>query len=247
MAPRDKREELTDQTDNTLLGNGAREIATSERLEEALELIWTLREEGRNDLEEILEESRDQITSGILETLTLDGLLSIVNGKISLTTSGEKKAARIIRRHRLAETLLSEVFELEHHHVESNACQFEHILSARVTESVCTLLGHPQSCPHGKPIPQGDCCSKFQLEVKPLVQRLADFKPGERGRIVFITSKHKSRLDRLSSLGIVPGSIIKLQQKQPSFVIESGHTLVALDSEIVKEIYIKAMGSDLRI
>lgn len=242
MAPRDKNKELTESHVKTSQEvGGLSEIVTSESMEEVLELIWTLREEGRDDLEEVIEESRDQVMSSKLEELKQHGLLSIVNGKIILSVAGEKKAAKVIRRHRLAETLLSEVFDLEHHHVESNACQFEHILSARVTESVCTFLGHPQTCPHGKPIPQGDCCSKFQLKIKPLVQRLADFKPGEKGRIIFITPKQRSRLDRLSSLGLIPGSIIKLQQKQPSYVIETGNTLVALDSEIVKEIYIKAL------
>jgi len=62
---------------------------------------------------------------------------------------------------------------------------------------------------------------------------------GETGRIVFIIPSSHSRLDRLGSLGIVPGSIIRLHQKQPSFVIEIGETTLAVDYDITKEIYVR--------
>ena len=42
--------------------------------------------------------------------------------------------------------------------IEKNACTFEHILSPEVTDRICTFLGHPRTCPHGSPIPEGDCC-----------------------------------------------------------------------------------------
>ena len=42
--------------------------------------------------------------------------------------------------------------------VETNACTFEHILSPEVTDRICTFLGHPKTCPHGSPIPPGECC-----------------------------------------------------------------------------------------
>ena len=42
--------------------------------------------------------------------------------------------------------------------IEKNACTFEHILSPEVTDRICTFLGHPRTCPHGSPIPPGDCC-----------------------------------------------------------------------------------------
>ncbi|MBI4746096.1 MAG: metal-dependent transcriptional regulator [Deltaproteobacteria bacterium] len=118
-------------------------------------------------------------------------------------------------------------------------CEFEHILSPEVTESVCTFLGHPPTCPHGKPIPRGKCCEKFHKEMKPLVTPLNELQPGEEGRIVFIAPKNHTRLDRLSTMGIIPGSIVRLHQKRPSFVLEIGETTLALDGEIVKEIYVK--------
>jgi Mn-dependent DtxR family transcriptional regulator len=42
--------------------------------------------------------------------------------------------------------------------IEQQACKFEHILSPEATDKICTFLGHPRTCPHGSPIPEGDCC-----------------------------------------------------------------------------------------
>ena len=63
------------------------------------------------------------------------------------------------RAHRLAERLFTDVLSLrDEEAVESNACQFEHILSPELTDRICTFLGHPETCPHGSPIPRGKCC-----------------------------------------------------------------------------------------
>jgi putative ABC transport system ATP-binding protein len=73
--------------------------------------------------------------------------------------AGEARARDVIRRHRLAERLFMDVLSIrDEAEIESSACKFEHILSPEVTDRMCTLLGHPDSCPHGSPIPQGRCC-----------------------------------------------------------------------------------------
>ena len=61
--------------------------------------------------------------------------------------------------------------------VEESACKFEHILSPDVTERICTLLGHPTACPHGSPIPKGDCCdSRRVLEPREIASVLDGIK-----------------------------------------------------------------------
>ena len=79
----------------------------------------------------------------------------------------------------------------------------------------------------------------FKQEMKPLVAPLADLMPGEKAKIVFITPESHSRLDRLSAMGVVPGSTVKLHQKRPSYVIQLGETMVAVDKVITKEIFVK--------
>ena len=78
---------------------------------------------------------------------------------IIFTEKGRKKAEDIIRRHRLAERLFTETFQVnDEKEVAEQACKFEHILSPEATDSICSFLGHPRTCPHGSPIPAGECC-----------------------------------------------------------------------------------------
>ena len=77
---------------------------------------------------------------------------------------GHARARSVIRRHRLAERLFVDTLALrDNDSIESNACTFEHILSPEVTDRICAFLGHPQTCPHGSPIPPGECCEKAGL------------------------------------------------------------------------------------
>mgnify|MGYP001567623876 CR=1 FL=1 len=214
-------------------------------VEEILEFVWTQRELGKDSITDLLKinEVKDvKADMAVLQALKNDGIVDIKGDSIKLTTQGEKLAESTVRRHRLAERLLSDVLEIEAGIIEESACSFEHSLSPLVTESICTLLGHPPTCPHGFSIPRGECCKKFRVEVKPFVQPLNDMEIGQSGRIVFIIPRSHPRLDKLGSLGIVPGSIIRLHQKQPSFVIEIGETTLAIDQDITKEIYVKKEG-----
>ncbi|HZP18162.1 MAG TPA: ATP-binding cassette domain-containing protein [Terriglobales bacterium] len=78
---------------------------------------------------------------------------------VELTPRGRQRAADIIRRHRLAERLFTDSLALESEsEIEQQACKFEHILSREATEKICAFLGHPRTCPHGAPIPPGQCC-----------------------------------------------------------------------------------------
>jgi DtxR family Mn-dependent transcriptional regulator len=218
---------------------GVVEGVDEERIDELLELIWTLREKGVSDLDHLLDTTQDVEARSILRKMIKDDLFQIEGNRMILKERGEEKAREIIRRHRLTERLLHEIFELSEEEVEEEACKLEHILSPTVTESVCTFLGHPPTCIHGKPIPRGECCTKFKKEMKPLVIPLEELGLGEEGRIVFIAPKSHQRLDRLSTLGIVPGSIVRMHQKNPSHVLQIGETTLAVDRDIVKDIYVK--------
>jgi putative ABC transport system ATP-binding protein len=78
---------------------------------------------------------------------------------IAFTEKGRQRAENIIRRHRLAERLFTQTFQVEDEkEVAEQACKFEHILSPEATDRICAFLGHPRTCPHGSPIPAGPCC-----------------------------------------------------------------------------------------
>jgi DtxR family Mn-dependent transcriptional regulator len=210
-----------------------------EKEDELFEAMWTLREDGKLNRDNLIESCTIEGCETILQELAKNGWIEAKGGNIELLPKGEKRAKELVRRHRLSLRMFYDLFALDG--AEAEACKFEHILSPEVTDSVCTLLGHPPNSPDGKPIPRGACCSMFRQEMKPLVAPLADLMPGEQAKIVFITPESHSRLDRLTAMGLVPGSMVKLHQKKPSYVIQLGETMIAVDKEITREIFVKKM------
>jgi DtxR family Mn-dependent transcriptional regulator len=211
-------------------------------VEELLEAVFTEREHGRSDAGGVISRAGAHAGDAGLRGLAVlegDGLVRLDGAAVTLTDEGERRARGVVRRHRLAERLFKDLLAVSENTMENQACEFEHILSPEATDSVCTLLGHPPTCPHGKPIPPGDCCGSYQKTVRPLVTGLASFELGARARIVFIAPKFHDRMDRLAALGVVPGSEVRLHQRAPSFVIEVGETTIALDPEIAGEIFVK--------
>jgi DtxR family Mn-dependent transcriptional regulator len=214
-------------------------ITDRERIDEALELLWVLDEEGQSDIERFNLSSDDAEPAILVETLTQNGLATVSGDKMNLTDKGRRMARGLIRRQRLAERLFMDVFEMKEEVVVDDVCRMEHILSEELTDSVCTFLGHPPTCPHGRPIPRGECCRKYKVEVTPVVTRLSEFEVGATGKITFIVPSDPSRISKLNSLGITAGSVIKFIQKIPSCVVQIDETTVAIDPEIAREIYLK--------
>ncbi|MBI4826886.1 MAG: metal-dependent transcriptional regulator [Nitrospirae bacterium] len=210
----------------------------SKLADEILELMWALRERGSNSCSKVIEEIADSSAPDVIKKMENAGLVTVSGDIIQFTDKGESRSQDLTRRHRLAERLFHDVLDVSMQETEDTACEIEHFLSPSVTESVCSFLGHPPTCPHGKPIPRGDCCSRYKA-VRPLVMQLKELDVGTKARIVFIVPKEEARIDRLTSMGVVPGSIIKLKQKRPSFILKIDETSLAIDPVIAEEIYVK--------
>ncbi len=91
---------------------------------------------------------------GMLES----GLLASAAAPLAFSPRGRARARDLIRRRRLAEVLFSSALHLPEREVEQTACLMEHVIDPTVANSICSFLGHPRRCPHGRPIPAGDCC-----------------------------------------------------------------------------------------
>ena len=209
-------------------------------IEEVLERLWTLREQDVAPAADLDGEAFDFDPSSALAEARRRGWLDIHDQRLTLTPAGEERAAGVIRRHRLAERLLFDVIHVDAAAMEAGACELEHahILSEEATERVCAFLGHPPTCPHDRPIPRGRCCERLTHEVRPLVTPLTEGSVGGDYRIVFIASRPHRRLDRLCSLGVVPGARLRLHQRQPAFIVQVGGTDIALEPEIAADIFV---------
>lgn len=208
-------------------------------IEEVLGIVWEAEERGDTNREKINKKMRECSIGEILTDLEKEELIKISVSNISLSPKGRDKAKDVIRRQRLAERLLYDVLEVPSLESDSQACAFEHILSKGVEQSICTLLGHPKQCPHGSAIPSGDCCRLAGKTIESIVSSLDKFKAGEKGKIIYILTRDHPQLHKLMSLGIMPGTMLKIHQIFPSFVIQVGETQLALEEEVAKSIYLK--------
>jgi DtxR family transcriptional regulator, Mn-dependent transcriptional regulator len=211
----------------------------SEEITEVLEAVWTLQEQESATVEKVVSNAGIAGSEELLETLSRDGLLVIDDAKrVKLLPKGVQIAEMIIRRHRLAERLICDVLGSHVEESEAAACEFEHMLAEGITNSICTLLGHPHYCPHNKPIPEGDCCRQAREDLKPIVVSCDQLQVGESARIAYFSTREHSRLLKLSALGISPGVSLKLIQKWPAYVVQCEETEIALEPGVAKNIYV---------
>ena len=157
-----------------------------------------------------------------------------------LPRAGSAHAERLIRAHRIGERLIHDVLGRE---FESGACEFEHILNTEIVDGICTLLGHPRECPHGFPIPEGECCRVSARYVQKIIVPLTELKIGQTARVAYVYTRSDQQLHRLTSLQIRPGTLVKLHQAYPSYVIECDGASIALDDEVARSINVWIEGA----
>ncbi len=137
------------------------------RFDHLLEQIWICGEEGKPALVDALHATgpagrlpvvSDEPATRVLGRMSELRLVEMHNGDVQLTPVGSRRARDVVRRHRLAERLFKDTFAIDDTEARNQACKFEHIISPELDHRICTFLGHPKTCPHGNPIPPGDCC-----------------------------------------------------------------------------------------
>jgi DtxR family Mn-dependent transcriptional regulator len=210
----------------------------SNKIEEVLETLWVHTHEMHED-----HMRADELTNGdppLLEEMTQQNLIVLEDGHVKLTTKGEEEGRDVLRRHRLAELLLTEVLDVKGEDIlHDTACAFEHLLRKGIDEKICTLLGHPEVCPHGKAIPSGKCCGKAFGEADKSVTPLTNLKPNQGGKIAYLRTKESKELQKLMAMGMLPGTSIHLIRSFPSYVFRMGYTQFAVDRQIAHEIFVR--------
>jgi DtxR family Mn-dependent transcriptional regulator len=144
-----------------------------------------------------------------------DGLVVVSDDRsLELTDDGRQKAVDVMRKHRLAERLLSDVIGLDWAYVHEEACRWEHVMSEQVERRLVELLGHPTESPYGNPIPGldqlGDQPAKqFEQGVIGLVRRLNEAGQPITGtvrRLAEPVQVDPELLQQLKTAGVVPGA-----------------------------------------
>ncbi|MCL2761040.1 MAG: metal-dependent transcriptional regulator [Desulfuromonadales bacterium] len=210
----------------------------SEKAEEILEKMWVdIEEDGRTSVEmESLLPYGDQDS---INELTSHALVEIKDGMVCFRPEGREEGRKTIRRHRLAERLMMDILYIKGDEAEEKACQFEHMLDKEVDAKLCTMLNHPTTCPHGKPIPPGECCEKARQSGDIGVVALTELKSGDKGEIAYVLTEDSKKMQKLMAIGVLPGNKIELLQSFPSYIFRVGYSEFAVDTAMAKEIFVK--------
>jgi DtxR family transcriptional regulator, Mn-dependent transcriptional regulator len=183
-------------------------------VEDYLKAIYRLSPEGRpastSHIANLLELSPPSV-SGMVKRLSELGLLEHIPYKgVQLTEAGRLAALRMVRRHRLIEAYLVQFLGYSWDTVHVEAERLEHAVSDTLVERMAVALGHPVVDPHGDPIPDADG-SIHELACTPL----ADVPVGETAEIHRVDEREPERLRYLAALGLVPGVVVTLRDRQP--------------------------------
>lgn len=161
-----------------------------------------------------------------------DGLVVVSEDRtLELTDAGRRKAVDVMRKHRLAERLLSDVIGLDWAYVHEEACRWEHVMSEQVERRLIELLGHPTESPYGNPIPGldqlGDLmpARTFDEGVIGLVQKLNKAGGPVEGtvrRLAEPAQVDPELLVQLRDAGVMPGA-------RGSYRYNEGYVLIEMD------------------
>ena len=203
-----------------------------------LRTIYELGEEGVTPLRARIAERLKQSGPTVSQTVARmerDGLVTLHEDRhLVLTPLGRDLATRVMRRHRLAERLLTDVIGLEWELVHDEACRWEHVISTDVERRLVDILGQPVSSPYGNPIPALD-----ELGAPPAPE---DFLDGAEllGARLLIGGSQEVTIVRMSEAlqadlealrliaeaGVRPGRPIKASLVGPDLILEADRRCV---------------------
>ena len=193
-----------------------------------LRTIYELEEEGVVPLRARIAERLAQSGPTVSQTVARmerDGLVVVAGDRhLELTDDGRSRAVAVMRKHRLAERLLSDVIGLEWELVHAEACRWEHVMSDAVERKLVLLLDNPTISPYGNPIPGLDELAQPPAErgttVPPSLeiglQRLDELArrgggPVEVRRIAEHVQVDADLMAELKAAGVVPGNAVEVR------------------------------------
>ena len=210
-------------------------------LEEYLEAIHELGEEGivviQARLAERLGHSAPAV-SEMIRRLKDEGYVEVRGRSLMLTPQGRSKAESVVRKHRLAERLLTDIIGLPWDKAHVEAGRWEHVISDEVEALLVERLGHPTTCPHGNPIPGAG-----GVEVEAVV--LAERGLGDHVRLQRVTELvelDQELLSYLSAHGFVPGTEATVTSRAPdgTLTLDLGARSIALGPSLAQQLFVTA-------
>ena len=205
-----------------------------------LRTVWELEEEGIRPIRARIVERLGLSAPAVSETvarLEHDGLLHVESDRhIELSEAGRNLAMSVMRKHRLAELLLTDVIGLEWEQVHNEACRWEHVISDEVEQRLIALLGNPTTCPHGNPIPGMGPAPDLSLPTMAVAAR-----EGGDATLVRISERLQGDVGVMRFLrthGLRPGVVARLRVSEGEVVAQVDDSSVAVPLNAADQIYV---------
>lgn len=217
-----------------------------------LRTIYELVEEGIVPLRARIAERLHQSGPTVSQTVARmerDGLLTVEGDRhLQLTPEGQRLATRVMRKHRLAERLLTDVIGLEWEHVHAEACRWEHVMSETVERRLIELLGNPTSSPYGNPIPglselgQEPAAEDFRDGVVALSEVVGDTELRVHvRRISEEIQKDETLMSALRRVGAVPDKSVTAAATKHGVLLGSGGETAEVLFESADHIFVRPL------
>jgi DtxR family Mn-dependent transcriptional regulator len=220
----------------------------SDTTEMYLRTIYELVEEGIVPLRARIAERLHQSGPTVSQTVARmerDALVTVEGDRhLELTAEGMRLATRVMRKHRLAERLLTDVIGLDWELVHAEACRWEHVMSETVERRLVELLGHPTESPYGNPIPGldelGETASDEPVEGLGLLADLAgsELSSVRVRRISEELQKDEPLMGTLRRIGAVPDKVVGVSTTAAGVLVGSGGESAELDLEAASHIFV---------
>jgi DtxR family Mn-dependent transcriptional regulator len=220
-----------------------------------LRTIYELVEEGIVPLRARIAERLHQSGPTVSQTVARmerDGLVTVEGDRhLQLTPRGEQLATRVMRKHRLAERLLTDVIGLPWEEVHAEACRWEHVMSEAVERRLVEILEHPTESPYGNPIPGLDelgetpGAEEFMEGVQTLssVAGAADDKVRVRiRRISEELQKDEELMAALRRIGAVPDREVFVSQGPEGVLVGVGGETAELAGDEASHLFVHKVG-----
>jgi DtxR family Mn-dependent transcriptional regulator len=217
-----------------------------------LRTIYELVEEGITPLRARIAERLHQSGPTVSQTVARmerDGLVTVEGDRhLELTDEGMRLATRVMRKHRLAERLLTDVIGLPWEEVHEEACRWEHVMSEAVERRLLELLDHPTESPYGNPIPGlgelGE--SKVGEEFMDGVESLSQVAGPDEGlvlvrRISEEMQKDESLMSALRRVGALPDKTITIIATPEGVLVGSGGETAEIVPEAADHIFVRRL------
>lgn len=204
-----------------------------------LRTIYELEEEGitplRARIAERLEQSGPTVSQTVARMERDDLLIVRPDRSLELTTAGRDLATAVMRKHRLAERLLTDILGLDIHHVHEEACRWEHVMSEEVERRMVAVLDDPSRSPFGNPIPALDELGYATKDTK-VGTRAIDLPNGKEIQATVVQINEILQVDpvqfrELEAAGIRVGSSVTVFNDRGEVTVtsESGQAVEIVD------------------